>query len=175
MENYTFTPARSRVNFRLFLFLAVVAAPFIWGAYVGAEYLLNGGVTDLGDKKKVDLKALGFFNFDQRNGSINEVPAQFRKLDGERVVLEGFMYDPTSSVRVKNFQFVYNITKCCFSGPPLVQERVFANCAPGKSLPYSSAYVQLTGILHVKVVKNDVGEVTSVYTMDVERATELRG
>src|SRR2546423_8602727 len=175
METQTFTPARSKLNLRLFLFLAVVAAPFIWGAYVGAQYLLNGGVTDLGDRKKVDLKSLGFFNFDAHNGSINEVPAQFRKLDGQRVELEGFMYDPSRAVRVNNFQFVYNVSKCCFNGPPLVQERVFAHTAPGKSIPFTSAYVQLIGTLHVKVEKNEVGDVSSVYTMDVERATALRG
>ncbi len=175
MESYTFTPARSKINVRLFLFLAVVSAPFIWGAYVGAQYLLNGGVTDLGGMKKVDLKALGFFNFDPHNGTVNDVPPQFRKLDGQRVGLEGFMYDRTNSVRVKHFEFVYNVTKCCFNGPPLVQERVFANCAPGKSLPFTSNYVELVGTLHVNVQKNEVGDITSVYTLDVERAVTMRG
>jgi hypothetical protein len=174
METTPFKPARSRVNLRLCVFLAIIAAPFIWGTYVGARYFINGGIQDMGDYKKVDLKALGFFNFDQRDGAMTDVPDKFRKLDGQRVMLEGFMYSPNSASRLHDFQFVYNVTKCCFNGPPLVQERVFAHCAPGKSLRYVPDYVRLVGVLHVNVVKDSAGIITSVYTMDVQKAEDVR-
>lgn len=162
-----FKPARSGLNFRLIAFIAIVSAPFIWVAYGSVRYVLHGGIEDMGAYKKVDLKALGNFNFDSTNGTVNDVPALFRKLDGQKVMLEGFMWSPNASVRVKDFQFVYNIQKCCFNGPPLVQERVFVHCPPGKSFPYIGDYMQMVGTLHVDVKRED-GVITSVYSMDVE-------
>ena len=139
------------------------------GRIRGARYLFNGGVEDHGNYKVVDLKALGNFNFDQAAGGINDVPAHFRKLDGECVQLTGFMWSPSSAAQLKDFQFVYNVAKCCFNGPPLVQERVFAHILPGsRPLPYVDNYVKLTGVIHVDVKKQD-GVITSVYTLDVEK------
>src|SRR5579884_3197887 len=60
-----FKPARSKINVRLFVFLAVISLPFLALAYVGAKSFMNRGVEDHGTYKKVDLKALGFFQFDQ--------------------------------------------------------------------------------------------------------------
>ena len=170
----TFTPARSGINLRLLMFIALVSAPFIWCSYVGLKYVLNNGIEDHGTYKKVDLKALGFFNFDQANGGITDVPPQFRKLDGQKVMLEGFMWSPSSAARLHDFQFVYNVQKCCFNGPPLVQERVFVNCPPGKSVPYVDYYMRMIGTLHVDVKKVD-GVITSVYTMDVDRGERVQG
>src|SRR6059058_2076282 len=74
----------------------------------------------------VDLKALGNFPFDQNNGSINDIPPAFRALEGKKVLLDGFMYSPRNAGdKGHEFQLVYNVTKCCFSGPPQVQERVY--------------------------------------------------
>ena len=173
METLTYpatAPRVRNVNIRLLAFLAIICTPILWGAYVGARTFFNNGVEDHGDYKKVDLKALGFFQFDQNNGTIADVPNAFRKLDGQRVMLEGFMWTPSSAARVKDFQFVYNVNKCCFSGPPLVQERVFVHIPNGKSLPLISDYVRVVGTLHVDVKKNEDGVITSVYTMDLEKA-----
>ena len=74
--------------------------------------------------------------------------------------------------QLRDFQFVYNVQLCCFNGPPLVQERVFARVPKGGQIPYSSEFTKLTGILHVKVEKQD-GVIVSVYTMDVESAEPI--
>ena len=167
----TFTPARSKINLRLFLFIAVISAPFIWATYAGARLLLNGGIEDMGSYKKVDLKALGYFTFDPVKGSVADVPARYRKLDGQKVALEGFMWSPSSAMKARDFEFVYNIAKCCFNGPPLVQERVFAHSP--MALPLTGDYVRLIGTLHVKIEKDENGTITSVYTMDVDKYQEL--
>lgn len=61
------------------------------------------------------------------------------------------------------------MTKCCFNGPPQVQERVFAMTPPGKRMPYYfGEFIRLTGILHVKLERVN-GVVTKVYTMDIEK------
>jgi hypothetical protein len=80
----------------------------------------------------------------------------------------------TSADKVASFQFVYNITKCCFSGPPLVQERIFAFVPQHAEVTYyGSDECRLIGTLHVKVQKDDGGKIASVYTIDVNRIEPL--
>jgi len=165
----TFKPARSGLNVRVILFIALVSAPFVWMAYAGTRYLFNGGIEDKGEYKLVDLKALGNFNFDSANGTTQDVPVIFRKLDGQKVALDGFMFSQYSAAQLSDFQFVYNIQKCCFNGPPLVQERVFVHVPNNKRLLYVDRYLRMIGTLHVQVKKED-GQITSVFTMEVERA-----
>src|ERR1035441_1371618 len=78
-----------RLNLRLIIFLAAVSAiPLLLVAgYI--NYELRAGIQHSGNLDIVDLKALGFFPFDQQNGTINEVPHKWRALDGKRVQLEG--------------------------------------------------------------------------------------
>src|ERR1700733_1693738 len=120
-----------RINVRLIVFLAIVAAPFVGFLYAFVNY--NGGIQHTRDGLLVDLKALGNFEFDQNDGTIANVPPKYRELDGKKVVLEGFMYSRLSSVGTGNFEFVYNVQKCCFNGPPQVQERVFVMVPEGKT------------------------------------------
>lgn len=163
-------PLSQGVNYRLVMFLAVVAIPFIALAYGYISHQINGGIVQEKDYAKVDLKSLGFFQFDAMRGTVQDIPAKWRALDGKRVQLEGFMYAGSSAgPRLTNFQLVYNIQKCCFSGPPLVQERVFAKTPAGRSLPYVNDMVRVTGILHVNVKRVD-GNVEAIYTLDIEHA-----
>ena len=60
----------------------------------------------------------------------------------------------------------------------MVQERVYGHVPGGSSVPLydQNTFVRLTGILHVRVVKDpDTGKVSSVYDMDVEKAEEKTG
>lgn len=155
-------------NVRIAAFLLLISAPFAWFLYLFIHQQMTHGVSVKGDKAYVDLKALGNFPFDQENGSLRDVPSQFRQLDGKRVVLDGFMFVRGGSApRVRQFEFVYNINKCCFTGPPLVQERVYAFVPDHDTVPFVD-FCRLTGILHVNVQK-EAGKVQTVYTLDVER------
>jgi len=161
---------RGAINARLIIFLAIVSFPFFWFGYVIVNQTLTGGIQHHGDYSEVDLKSLGNFPLDGSNGTLNDIPSRWRDLDGKRVLLEGFMYAPNAAGdTVRNFQFVYNITKCCFNGPPLVQERVFV-MAPGGEVPYYSDLVRVVGTLHVNVVK-EAGIIKSVYTLDLEKVS----
>ncbi len=167
------------INYRLVLFLIVLAAPFIWILYVFLQQLTSGGITRHGDVAEVDLKALGNFPFNKETGKLEDVPQRWRELDGKKVVLQGYMYSGKSAAKTgASFEFVYNIGKCCFGGPPLVQERVFGHPAPKSSDPVQiydqDQFVKLTGILHVRVIKDrDVGTVMSLYDLDVLEAEPL--
>jgi hypothetical protein len=122
---------------------------------------------------QVDLRTLQKFEFDQAEGTTGDIPAQFRKLDGRRVMVEGIMYNPVSAgQRRVEFQFVYGLPHSGPGGPPLVQERVYGHVSDtGESPPLFDMYTfaRIYGVLHVRVVKDETGAIHSVYDMDVER------
>ena len=160
---------RPRVNLRLVVLLALVAAPFLYFGYVILDQALHGGVTNRGSYYEVDLKSLGYFPFDAAKDDIDNVPAQWRQLDGKRVALQGEMYAPSGAGdKVDSFELVYSIQKCCFNGPPRVQERVYATAKKDAAVRYYSQVVRVVGTLHVKAQKNEVGAVEKLYEMDVE-------
>ena len=161
-------PLGSRINVRLIVMLAVVAVPFLYFAYVMARDAMTGGVIDRGSYAEVDLKSMGSFPFDAVEDDIDNVPEQWRKLDGKRVMLTGEMYAGASAApKVHEFQLVYSIQKCCFGGPPKVQERVFVKAPPGKPVPFYWKPVRVVGTLHVQT-RRAGDEVISVFEMDVE-------
>jgi len=167
-------PAAAPVNFRLIVLLGLVAAPFLYFAFVMIRDAVTGGVISHGDYAAGDLKSMGNFYFNEARDDISAVPERFRNLDGKRVMLEGEMFAPNEAGDgVRRFELVYNIQKCCFGGPPKVQERVFAKVPADKQgIPYRSP-VRVTGQLHVKAIKNELGMVVALYTMDVENADPL--
>jgi hypothetical protein len=167
----------SGVNWRVVIVLSVVAIPFLWIGYMLVSQLVTGGVSRHGDYFAVDLKALGNFSFDETTGTVADIPQTYRQLDGKKVELTGYMYSPQSAGdRGTEFQFVYNVTKCCFSGPPRVQERVYGYVKDGKDVPVYDMYTfaRVTGTLHVRVVRDETGSVHSVYDLDVDKAERVQ-
>ncbi len=75
---------RSRVWLFLLLVLGLLAIVFVPAA---VRHALAPGYAD------VDLRSLGYFPFDGRSGTDADIPKRWRKLDGKRVALEGFMFD----------------------------------------------------------------------------------
>ncbi|HLL89019.1 MAG TPA: hypothetical protein VK324_06925 [Tepidisphaeraceae bacterium] len=162
-------PLRERVNFRLLGFLAMVAVLVGFPAYWYIDEVVSGGVKDRGDYLEVNLKAMSVFPFDQVNGTIDDVPAAWRALDGKKVMLSGEMWTGGSAAdQVRAFQLCYSVAKCCFSGPPQVQHFVNSRARNGGWMPFHSGPVNVTGTLHVKV-KHVEGKVASVYEMDVDK------
>jgi hypothetical protein len=160
---------RPRVNFRLVMVLALVALPFLYFGYVIVDQALHKGVVNRGNYYEVDLKSLGYFPFDPAKDDLNDVPRQWRDLDGKRVALVGEMYTGGSAApKVRGFELVYSIQKCCFGGPPKVQERVFAKVPNNGTVPYFWQPVRVVGTLHVGVRRDETGQIVSIYDMDVE-------
>ncbi|HET6252401.1 MAG TPA: hypothetical protein VFE47_32240 [Tepidisphaeraceae bacterium] len=164
-------PRPRRINVRLLMFLCAVALPLVWYGYVLADQLIYHGIKPHNGYTEVDLRTLGCFAFNANTDGIGQVPARFRALDGQRIILQGVMYNlNVSRDKVKRFQFVYNIQTCCLGGPPKVQERVFAYCKPGEEVTYyDNRPVNLTGILHVKIERDlEYHTVLAVYELQVE-------
>jgi hypothetical protein len=165
-------PLSERINIRMIGFALVVCTLVGYPVYVYLDSVITGGIKDVGGGlTQVDLKAMSSFPLDQQNGTINDIPEQWRKLDGKRVVLYGEMWQPMSASNndVATFDLCYSIAKCCFSGPPQVQHFVRSKVIPGKSLEAYPNLVKVVGTLHVKVIRDDAAsKLSSVYQLDVE-------
>ena len=166
---------RPRISLRLVVLLGLVALPFLYFGYVIIDQSLNGGVTRHGTYYDVDLKSLGYFPFDAAKDGIENVPRRWRELDGKRVALNGEMFVPASAgAKLRGFELVYSIQKCCFNGPPRVQERVFAKVPDNGTVRYYPQVVRVLGTLHVNAKRDEFGQVTSLYELDVETVDPVR-
>ncbi len=158
----------SRINPRIIVFCVVALTIIGFPMYVFTESVLTGGIRDRGDYVEVDLKTMSSFEFDQVNGTIDDVPEKWRALDGKRVMLVGEMWNAQAADdSLASFELVYSIAKCCFSGPPKIQHFVHSTVVDGKKVTYYPAQVRVLGTLHVDV-KHEEGRVSSIFTYDVE-------
>lgn len=162
-------PFRQRINVRMILLAGVVLLLIGYPTYYYLDIVLTGGVKNIGNgMKQVDLKAMSSFPFDQNNGSVNDVPKQWRDLDGQKVVLYGEMWQPSSAGdKLDNFELVYSIAKCCFSGPPQIQHFVHSKVNDNGKADYYDGLVKVVGTLHVDV-KRDKDKVVSIYQLSVD-------
>jgi len=166
----------SRINIRMVVFVGIILLLVGYPVYIFLDTALSKGIWEksdpvLGKYKFVDLKAMSLFEMDQIAGTDDQVPPQYRVLDGQRVMLEGEMYAPrAANGRLADFDLVYSISKCCVGPAPKIQHFVKSNVVRGKSAEYYSGQVQVVGTLRVGV-QNEKGTITSVYRMDVERVT----
>jgi hypothetical protein len=145
------------------------------GYKIFSEVVTNG-IHQRDGVAEVNLKALGNFAFDDQNGRATDVPKKFQMLDGKRVAFQGFMVVMNSAGdSASECQLVWNVQKCCFGGPPLVQERVFLEAPHDRGIKRYDMYtlVNVTGTLRVKVERNSTGTVTSVYKMVPDSVTPV--
>ena len=172
-----YVPLRERINLRMVLFALAVVGLVGTPVYMYLRDALTRGVTRSGDYHVVDLKAMGNFPFDKDGGKLEDIPKEYRELDGKKVKLQGFMWGHRSAGdRGNEFQFVYNVNECCFKGPPQVQERVYGYAPKGKSLQLFPQwqFAEITGVLHVRIVRDkDTGAIYSIYDIDVESTKAL--
>lgn len=117
----------------------------------------------------VDLNAMGNFWLDPVRGVDADIPTQFRSLDGQRVVMTCFVYQPRPGRTPAVAQLVYGALHK--RGPPRIQERVLTVVPSGQNVsnyPISDL-VRAYGVLHVGVMRDADGGITSVYRLDLHR------
>lgn len=152
----------------MIVFLLVILALVGYPVYIYIDSVVSGGIKDRGDYKEVDLKAMSLFPFDQINGKLEDIPSKWRALDGQKVIVEGEMWQPYSAGnQIKGFELVYSISKCCFQGPPQIQHFVQARATTGQSVGYYNGPVRVKGTLRVRVTR-DENRINGVYHLDVE-------
>lgn len=160
------------MNARILGFVLLLAGLIGVPVYIYVDSIASGGIKEIGGGiKAVDLKAMSSFPFDQENGTVQDIPEQWRQLDGQRVQLVGEMWAPNAAGNyVGEFSLVYSIEKCCFSGPPQVQHFVHTTVKGGKLVPYYREPVRATGTLRINVVRDEAaGKVGSIYQFEVEQ------
>lgn len=163
-----------RLNLRVVLFVAVVLVPVIALGYVYFQAAFGSGIREAEDGYVwVDLQKMSSFSFDQRNGTLEQVPEQWRALDGKQVILEGEMWAGKSAApELSEFDLVWSVSNCCFTGAPQVQHFVHSKTADGRAVPYYARPVRVKGRLKVDVTHSE-GQVTGVYHLDVESVEPL--
>lgn len=161
----------SRINLRIIIFavimLGIVGLPF--GLWLYSE--INGGVINHGSYAEVDLKAMSLFDMDQENATLEDIPKQWRDLDGRKVLMTGELWSPNyaGDGNMKNFILVYSRSKCCFNGPLLAQHAVDATVVKGARAYYSDGGVQVFGTIHVSINRDKKkGTIKSIYQVTVD-------
>jgi len=121
------------------------------------------------DYRTIDLAAMANFNFTPTNPKLEDIPAQYRALDGQRV-----------QVTAEVCPFGYTLQPLTFTlgrgpftnhfHPVKAQQLIVARARPGKasSIP-GSVEVTVYGALHVSLKQNEDGEPVEVYAIDVDR------
>jgi len=168
-------PIGQRINFRLLTILVIFSFLVGWPVYMLVRAQITHGIQKNGNRFDVDLKKMGYFDFDENHSSIDNVPPEDRKLDGKEVALEGFIA-PTdvSGDTINHFELVYNVAKCCYGGPPKVQERVFAFIPNGNTIGYTTDAIRVIGKLHVVLSRDkETGKILKVFTLEVNRVEPL--
>jgi hypothetical protein len=177
MDAALMLPLSQRINLRVLTFVAVLLFLLGWPVYTFLSETLTGGIHDRGGYKDVELKALGFFNFDPYEGALRDVPARYRALDGQKVRLTGLVVPrDEANEEITEFTLQYSTVSCCVGNSlPLVQEKVYARAVLGRSLHMTRAsYYHVFGTLHVTIKRAPGnGLVEQVYQLDAESMTPL--
>ena len=177
MEAVQTMPMGSKINFRMLFFAGIIFFLLGWPAYTFINDMLHHGIVDRGSYLEVDLKSLGFFDLDPYHATIASVPEHYRKLDGKRVLLKGEIYRADASYgKLTDFTFVYSIAKCCFGGPPKVQERVFATVNKDAKVDYDGGVLyEVVGRLSITMKRDPTtNQITEVYHLDVEQVATAK-
>lgn len=150
---------------------AVIVASF----YGWARLAATGGISG-GEYAELNLQAMGAFDLDQIKARNEDIPSQWRAMDGKKVALIGQTWSPDTAGHAHNFELCYSIANCCFSGPPQIQHFVFASVPadePGADITYGDTII-LKGILHVGVQNDpETGAVLSVYRFDASHIARV--
>lgn len=167
----------NRVNLRIWLFVAVFVALLGWPLYLYLDATLTGGVKDHGNYFEVDLKAMSDFRFSQTDGTMDDIPKKWRDLNDKTVVLEGEIA-PTGFKAVgsaEQFDLVYSVQNCCFSGPPQIQHFVKVTIPPTATFQTtSSGAVRVKGRLKIDVTRDpETGAITGVYHVLADGVTSV--
>jgi hypothetical protein len=122
----------------------------------------------------LDPDALGDFDFDDFDGTTADIPERFRRLDGRRVRVVGYMIQGDSPEHIHTFILTHrppgsSDTPSGHDGYHLlVQKKVDVKVVGEEGVTLSFDPVIVSGTLHVAVHKEDF-QVVSVYQLDADR------
>lgn len=167
---------RERVNVRILVFVSIFALLLGWPIYLFLDSTISGGLKNRGDYYEVDLKAMSDFSFPQNDGTLDDVPKKWRELDGKTIVMQGEVAPSTlrATGLDDQFQLVYSVAKCCYSGPPQIQHFVQVTVPRDASIDLGSGVVRVKGKLKVDVTRDpETGKINGVYHVVADGVTAV--
>jgi hypothetical protein len=137
-------------------------------AFALFEYVHNA-------QRSFDLAAMTF-NFDDKKGKLEDIPAEIRRLDGQVISAEGFMVIADFQEPIRQFAVVPSLFGSP-NHPPSVTEVVVATCPKG--CRYIPDLIRVSGTLHVRITRDgeyivslfdvDAQQVSAVYDRDIAK------
>lgn len=167
---------RERLNFRVLIFVGIFALLLGWPLYLYLDESLSGGLKDRGSFYEVNLKAMSDFRFDQDAGTIEDVPKKWRDLNNKTILIEGEIAPGGfDSLRARGqFDLVYSVQNCCFSGPPQIQHFVKITVPANASFAVEGGAVRVKGKLSVDVTRDpETGKINGVYRVLAENVSSV--
>jgi hypothetical protein len=95
------------------------------------------------------------------------MPDSLRKLDGQKVMMTGFMLPIDEVENISKFLLVQSLWSCCFGQPPDVNGLVRVEMQGRKRVEYQYDPIRIIGILTIKANYDD-DYCTDVYTLKAE-------
>src|SRR6185503_20169265 len=100
MDSAVKVPLSERFNFRIIIFAVIIGVVVGYPIYILLSEQITGGIHASGGYIETNLKAMGNFTFDERSGTIEDVPRQWREVDGKKLSLVGELYSSTQSAEM---------------------------------------------------------------------------
>jgi hypothetical protein len=145
----------------ILLFLAtVLAGPSLYDYLFAPSYIT------------VDFAQLSNFPLEQRGGTMDDIPASCRALDGKHVKMSGLVVVSIDTTDVSHPSALLTTDAHLRNEhqPPRVQWLLHARAKAGMTIdPGYAAFLTVAGTLHVVPKHDPDGVLTSVFTIDVDR------
>ena len=103
------------------------------------------------------------------------MPDEIKNLDGQKVVMIGFLMTLFQYDDIKDFHLVASHWSCCYGVPPGLDGAVRVRLAKGEEgLPNTIKPIRVIGTLRVKEVKEEESDIVwAIYSMDDAEAVVL--
>ena len=164
---------------RLFIVCAIIAIPLM-GYFIFSDPFRIGSwksiiridpgapegtsVPNVDFLPEINFAQLTSYSFFEGKGT---APENLQQLNGQMVQLKGYPLQPPRGDQVRNFKIVGDLLQCCFGGEPLINSVVKCEIEEGKSFPYKIAPHRIVGHFYMEEVRDEDGQLTSLFRMDV--------
>jgi len=135
-----------------------------------AEAKVSEAKPDPNDGKTlmIPFAKLSFRYWPQIKGGRDPFPAEVRKLDGRKVIIEGFMVPVDfDKGKIQTFLLTRSMIGCCYADSPGITDIIKVQRADGKPAQFTQM-ARVTGTLEVGEEKDSEGYIESVYRIKAD-------
>ncbi len=111
---------------------------------------------------------IGYEQLKSKSGDPNAPSAEAVALDGKRVFIKGYMYQPAYSTGIRRFVLCRDNGDCCFGGQPPKSDMVFVELVDPLDTEFTSRVRKVAGTFRVAGTRSDdVGQVV-LYRLEAD-------